>query len=325
MAKFNPPARASKPDDEHANRVNLSTLPLSEIFPDPENDHIYEVNEEQDQALMNSIREHGILQPLLLRPHPSLPNKFMLVAGHRRYRAAKALGLDSVPVMTLKAKGEVRETIRSQIQFIETNAMARAMTVQEKMAMILALEKSYQNLRVEDESIKGIPTRQLIAQSMGMSERQIADYMTVRNGLSYRDWDDWNNGKLSLSDALTRVKLNEEGADEPGHNETDAGIEKGKQKNEGVLILRNHEARVAFLDTWVAWTVLCRVPKLNLVVREFILPDESKILSYDFGDIAGNREEHKQIIKKGCYVSFDKSTFEQLIAHLEAVVPSNGG
>ncbi len=49
------------------------------------------------ESLIVSIQEHGILQPLLVRPLPS--GEYELVAGERRYRAAQDLKLDKVPVV----------------------------------------------------------------------------------------------------------------------------------------------------------------------------------------------------------------------------------
>ena len=49
------------------------------------------------QQLAESIRVHGILEPLLVRPVPD--NRYELVAGERRYRAAKEIGLQEVPVV----------------------------------------------------------------------------------------------------------------------------------------------------------------------------------------------------------------------------------
>ena len=47
------------------------------------------------ESLITSVKEHGILQPLLVRPL-TLENCYELVAGERRYRAAQALGLKEV-------------------------------------------------------------------------------------------------------------------------------------------------------------------------------------------------------------------------------------
>jgi ParB family chromosome partitioning protein len=50
-------------------------------------------------ALVESIQAQGILQPLLVRPHPELPDQYEIVAGERRWRAAQAAQLHEVPVV----------------------------------------------------------------------------------------------------------------------------------------------------------------------------------------------------------------------------------
>ncbi len=50
-------------------------------------------------ALTQSVRSHGILQPLLVRPHPAVTDRFQIVAGERRWRAAGAAGLHQVPAL----------------------------------------------------------------------------------------------------------------------------------------------------------------------------------------------------------------------------------
>jgi ParB family chromosome partitioning protein len=51
--------------------------------------------------LTDSVREHGVLQPIIVRPSPSasIERPFQLIAGERRWRAAQAAGLDRVPVV----------------------------------------------------------------------------------------------------------------------------------------------------------------------------------------------------------------------------------
>jgi ParB family transcriptional regulator, chromosome partitioning protein len=48
--------------------------------------------------LTQSIRSQGVLQPLLVRPHPATPGRYQIVAGERRWRAATAAALHDVPV-----------------------------------------------------------------------------------------------------------------------------------------------------------------------------------------------------------------------------------
>lgn len=59
-------------------------------------------NEEEMRGLVESVRKHGILQPVIVRP---LPHGYMLIAGERRWRAAKQLGLKEIPAIVRHADG----------------------------------------------------------------------------------------------------------------------------------------------------------------------------------------------------------------------------
>ena len=48
--------------------------------------------------LAQSIRERGVLQPILVRRHPEKPSEYQIIAGERRWRAAQQAGLHEVPV-----------------------------------------------------------------------------------------------------------------------------------------------------------------------------------------------------------------------------------
>lgn len=51
------------------------------------------------ESLAESIRVQGILQPILVRSHPTAPNRYQIVAGERRFRAAMQAGLNEIPAM----------------------------------------------------------------------------------------------------------------------------------------------------------------------------------------------------------------------------------
>jgi len=56
-------------------------------------------DDEESEALASSVAEHGILQPLLLRPDPKGTGTYEIVAGERRWRAAQKSGLHEVPAI----------------------------------------------------------------------------------------------------------------------------------------------------------------------------------------------------------------------------------
>src|SRR3989304_5854457 len=57
---------------------------------------------EEMRGLVESIKQHGILQPIIVRP---LSHGYMLIAGERRWRAAKQLGLKEIPAIVRDIDG----------------------------------------------------------------------------------------------------------------------------------------------------------------------------------------------------------------------------
>lgn len=71
--------------------------------------------DESIDELSNSIRQHGLIQPILVRPRPDLPGTFEIVAGERRWRAAQKAQLHEVPVIIR----ELDDTTTLEIALIE--------------------------------------------------------------------------------------------------------------------------------------------------------------------------------------------------------------
>ena len=82
-------------DDNSAEVQVKRTLRISEIEPNRNQPRKF-FSDEGIEALADSIREHGVLQPILVRPLPD--GSYQIVAGERRWRASKMAGLDEVPV-----------------------------------------------------------------------------------------------------------------------------------------------------------------------------------------------------------------------------------
>jgi len=85
-------------------------------------------NAEQLEELTNSIREKGIMQPLLVRPSTD-PNIFEIIAGERRWRAAQRAGLHDVPVIVRDVgdKEALELAIIENVQRADLNPLEEAM------------------------------------------------------------------------------------------------------------------------------------------------------------------------------------------------------
>lgn len=129
-------------DNETADS-GIVTLRLSEI--EPNRDQPRKVfSEEALNELADSIREHGVLQPLLVRPLST--GGYQLVAGERRWRASRMAGLREVPVV-------IRD-------------------MDEEQAMEIAL---IENLQREDlNAIEEASGYKLLMERYGMTQEQVA-------------------------------------------------------------------------------------------------------------------------------------------------------
>ena len=78
----------------------VTSLPLQKVEPNP-NQPRHRFDEEELQALADSISEHGILQPLAVRKMEG--DFYQIIAGERRWRAARLAGLQEVPVVVVEA------------------------------------------------------------------------------------------------------------------------------------------------------------------------------------------------------------------------------
>ena len=76
----------------------LRQIPLDLLDPNPFQPRMEFAREALDE-LAESIRSRGILQPILARAHPTKPDRFYIVAGERRWRAAGLAGLHEVPAI----------------------------------------------------------------------------------------------------------------------------------------------------------------------------------------------------------------------------------
>ena len=88
-------------------------IPVAQIIPNPRQPR-GEMSSEGLAELAASIREHGILQPLMVTYDPAA-DQYILIAGERRLRAARMVGLQSVPVLVR----QITERERLELALIE--------------------------------------------------------------------------------------------------------------------------------------------------------------------------------------------------------------
>jgi ParB family transcriptional regulator, chromosome partitioning protein len=132
----------------------LKRVPIDRINPNPDQPRRRFAQTALDE-LAASIREKGVIQPLIVRPDPNRPDAYQIVAGERRWRAAQQVQLHELPVVIRDLDDiEVLEiAIIENVQRADLNAMEEAQGyrqlidrfghTQEKLAQALGKSRSH--------------------------------------------------------------------------------------------------------------------------------------------------------------------------------------
>lgn len=122
------------------------------------------IEDESLNELADSIRVHGILQPILVRPHPTEEATYQIIAGERRWRAAQRAGLHEVPAFIRKLSNNA--------------AMAAALVENLQREDLNAIEEAEGYRRLLDEF--GL-TQEALGTAVGKSRSHVANTMRLLN------------------------------------------------------------------------------------------------------------------------------------------------
>ena len=99
-------------------KPQIQELPIGDVIPTSDNPRVIRSDDPTVRELAESFKGMGVLQPVIVRPHPSKPGKYDLRAGGRRFAAAKLAGLERIPaiVRELDDAEAVKVTVLENLQ-----------------------------------------------------------------------------------------------------------------------------------------------------------------------------------------------------------------
>ena len=165
--------------------LQVINVPIEEIIPNRFQPRL-NFDESALNELAASIKEHGIIQPLILR---RLEDKYEIIAGERRFKAAKMAGLMSVPAIITK----MDDNKSAEVAIVEN--------VQRKDLSAIEEAKSYKALLD-----KGYLTQDELAKKMGLSQSAISNKLRLLS-LPEAVQDALMDGKISERHARSLLKL----------------------------------------------------------------------------------------------------------------------
>lgn len=174
-------------EDNAFESKDIKTLRMSEIEPNKSQPRTV-FDEENIKGLAESIKEHGLIQPIVVRP---LPNgiTYQIIAGERRWRACKLLKMEEVPVIIR----ETDELEAAQLAIVENVQRADLNPVEEAMAYRALMDKY------------GM-TQDRLAEVMGKSRPYIAN-LTRLLSLPEEALTALSNGEISVGHAKVLLSI----------------------------------------------------------------------------------------------------------------------
>ena len=161
---------------QDASLEKIREIPLDQLI--PFKDHPFKViDDESMMDTVQSIREHGILLPLIARPMPD--GKYEIVSGHRRSHAGKLAGLETVPVIVRELDDDA-----AVILMVDSNLQRENILPSERaFAFKMKLEAMKHQGQRNDLSLCQVGTRsradEKLAQSVNESARTIQRYIRL--------------------------------------------------------------------------------------------------------------------------------------------------
>lgn len=164
---------AEERETEKLTSGRIMDVPISEIDDFPEHPFHVEDNAEMD-ALMESIKEHGVIEPATVRKKDD--GRYEMISGHRRKHASTRLGLSTI-------RCEVVEIGRDEAiqQMVESNLHREHILPSEKaFAYKMRLEAiSRQRKDLDNDTLVGIESAELVGKECGDGKTQVRRYIRL--------------------------------------------------------------------------------------------------------------------------------------------------
>ena len=172
--------------DERKDKMTVVQLDIRHVRPNPNQPRKY-FDEEALQGLADSIKSQGIIQPLAVEE--IAPGEFSIIAGERRYRAAKIAGLEKIPAIVVS----LNEIQRIQMSLIENIQRENLNAIEEASAYQYLIDHSGY-------------TQEMVSQKVGKSRSAIANSLRLLS-LSDKMKDDIVSGAMTAGHARAILSL----------------------------------------------------------------------------------------------------------------------
>ena len=236
-------------------------VPIEFLRPNPRNPR-KSFDEQELEDLAGSIREKGIIQPILVRTLPGMADVYEIIAGERRWRAGQRAGLHEVPVLLVEAgdREALELAIIENVQRSDLNALEEALGyeqlvaefgyAQADLARIIGKSRSHvantlRLLKLPD-AVKGMVAQGQLSAGharalLSVPEPEGTAKRVVERGLNVRDVERLAQDEVAV--AAQRAKAPSAATPKPDKDADTRALEKALEDALGMVVAIQHGSR----------------------------------------------------------------------------------
>ena len=172
--------------------------------------HPYKVQDNEEmEALAESIKEHGIVSPVIVRPLENTTDEYEIISGHRRVMASRKAGIEEVPALVVSLDRDAAAIVLVDSNLHREHILPSEKAFAYKMKLDAMKHQGWRSDLTSDQLGGKLETADLVGAETGDSKNQVRRYIRLTNLipeiLQYVD-----EGRISFTPAVELSYLNEQ-------------------------------------------------------------------------------------------------------------------
>ena len=172
--------------------------------------HPYKVQDNEEmERLAESIREHGVLSPIIVRPKENTEDEYEIISGHRRVMASRKAGIVEVPVLIVALDRDAAAIVLVDSNLHREHILPSEKAFAYKMKLEAMKHQGWRSDLTSDQLGGKLETAEIVGEEAGDSKNQVRRYIRLTNLipeiLEYVD-----EGRISFTPAVELSYLNEQ-------------------------------------------------------------------------------------------------------------------
>ena len=183
-------------------------IPIEKLHPFENHPYKVQDNEEMD-ALAESIKTHGVVSPIIVRPLENTTDEYEIISGHRRVMASRKAGITEIPALIVSLDRDAAAIVLVDSNLHREHILPSEKAFAYKMKLEAMKHQGWRSDLTSDQLGGKLETADIVGAETGDSKNQVRRYIRLTNLipeiLQYVD-----EGRISFTPAVELSYLNEQ-------------------------------------------------------------------------------------------------------------------